>query len=144
MDRYNANPVALSEGQIFVDGVQIADGVKFELKFTPKVWSGKVLGERSSSSRWLGYEITGTITRRVMTPWYKEIVQKYQKDGITPECTIQGVMDDKGSDFYQQFGSDVVTAVGCVFTGDIMLMALDTSSDGVREDAISFNAKDVI
>lgn len=144
MDRYNANPVALSKGQIFVDGVQIADGVKFELKFTPKVWSGKVLGERSSSSRWLGYEITGTITRRVMTPWYKEIVQKYQKDGITPECTIQGVMDDKGSDFYQQFGSDVVTAVGCVFTGDIMLMALDTSSDGVREDAISFNAKDVI
>lgn len=144
MDRYNANPVALSEGKIFVDGVPIADGVKFELKFTPKVWSGKVLGERSSSSRWLGYEITGTITRRVMTPWYKEIVQKYQKDGITPECTIQGVMDDKGSDFYQQFGSDVVTAVGCVFTGDIMLMALDASSDGVREDAISFNAKDVI
>lgn len=70
MDRYNANPVALSEGKVFVDGVQIADGVKFELKFTPKVWSGKVLGERSSSSRWLGYEITGTITRRVMTPWY--------------------------------------------------------------------------
>ena len=144
MDRYNANPVALSEGKIFVDGVQIADGVKFELKFTPKVWSGKVLGERSSSSRWLGYEITGTITRRVMTPWYKEIVQKYQKDGVTPEMTIQGVMDDKGSDFYQKYGSDVVTAVGCVFTGDIMLMALDTSSDGVREDAISFNAKDVI
>ena len=53
-------------------------------------------------------------------------------------------MDDKGSDFYQKYGSDVVTAVGCVFTGDIMLMALDTSSDGVREDAISFNAKDVI
>lgn len=144
MDRYNANPIALSEGKIFVDGLPIADGVKFELKFTPKVWSGKVLGERSSSSRWLGYEITGTITRRVMTPWYKEIVQKYQKDGITPECTIQGFMDDKGSDFYQKFGSDVVTAVGCVFTGDIMLMALDTSSDGVREDAISFNAKDVI
>ena len=89
------------------------------------------------------YTITGTITRRISTPWYKEIVQKYQKDGITPECTIQGVMDDKGSDYYQMYGSDTVTAVGCVFTGDIPLMALDTAG-GVREDAISFNAKDVI
>lgn len=52
-------------------------------------------------------------------------------------------MDDKGSDYYQMYGSDTVTAVGCVFTGDIPLMALDTAG-GVREDAISFNAKDVI
>ena len=117
MDRYNDNPIALSEGKVFVDGVQILDGVKFELKFTPDVYTGKVLGERSPSSRWLGYTITGTITRRISTPWYKEIVQQYQKDGITPECTIQGVMDDKGSDYYQAYGSDTVTAVGCVFTG---------------------------
>lgn len=143
MDRYNDNPIALSEGKVFVDGVQILDGVKFELKFTPDVYTGKVLGERSPSSRWMGYTITGTITRRISTPWYKEIVQKYQNDGITPECTIQGVMDDKGSDYYQMYGSDTVTAVGCVFTGDIPLMALDTAG-GVREDAISFNAKDVI
>mgnify|MGYP000810461413 CR=1 FL=1 len=127
MERYNDNPIALSEGKVFVDGVQILDGVKFELKFTPDVYTGKVLGERSPSSRWMGYTITGTITRRISTPWYKEIVQKYQKDGITPECTIQGVMDDKGSDYYQMYGSDTVTAVGCVFTGDIPLMALDTA-----------------
>lgn len=143
MDRYNANPIALSEGKIFVDGLPIADGVKFELKFTPEVWTGKRLGERSPDSRWTGFSISGSITRRVSTPWYKEIVQKYQKDGVTPEMTIQGVMDDKGSDFYQKYGSDVVTAVGCVLTGDIPLLVLDTAG-GVREDAISFNAKDVI
>lgn len=75
MERYNDNPIALSEGKVFVDGVQILDGVKFELKFTPDVYTGKVLGERSPSSRWMGYTITGTITRRISTPWYKEIVQ---------------------------------------------------------------------
>lgn len=31
MERYNDNPIALSEGKVFVDGVQILDGVKFEL-----------------------------------------------------------------------------------------------------------------
>lgn len=142
-DRYNANPIALSEGKVFIDGVQVLTGVKFELKFTPDVWSGKVLGERSPSSRWTGYTITGSITQRTSTPWLKEKIQQYQKDGVTPEMTIQGVMDDKGSDYYQAYGSDTVTAVGCVLTGDIPLIALDTAG-GAREDAISFNAKDVI
>ena len=27
MERYNDNPIALSEGKVFVDGVQILDGV---------------------------------------------------------------------------------------------------------------------
>ena len=52
MERYNDNPIALSEGKVFVDGVQILDGVKFELKFTPDVYTGKVLGERSPSAGW--------------------------------------------------------------------------------------------
>lgn len=142
-DRYNANPIALSEGKVFIDGVQVLTGVKCEIKFTPEVWTGKVLGERSPSSRWTGYTITGSITQRTSTPWLKEKIQQYQKDGVTPEMTIQGVMDDKGSDYYQEYGSDTVTAVGCVLTGDIPLMALDTAG-GAREDAISFNAKDVI
>lgn len=142
-DRYNANPIALSEGKVFIDGVQVLTGVKCEIKFTPEVWTGKVLGERSPSSRWTGYTITGSITQRTSTPWLKEKIQQYQKDGVTPEMTIQGVMDDKGSDYYQAYGSDTVTAVGCVLTGDIPLMALDTAG-GAREDAISFNAKDVI
>ncbi len=141
--RYNANPIALSEGKVFIDGVQVLTGVKCEIKFTPDVWEGKVLGERSPSSRWTGYKITGSITQRTSTPWLKEKIQQYQKDGVTPEMTIQGVMDDQGSDYYQEYGSDVVTAVGCVLTGDIPLMALDVGG-GAREDAISFNAKDVI
>lgn len=142
-DRYNANPIALSEGKVFIDGVQVLTGVKCEIKFTPEVWTGKVLGERSPSSRWTGYTITGSITQRTSTPWLKEKIQQYQKDGVTPEMTIQGVMDDKGSDYYQAYGSDTVTAVGCVLTGDIPLIALDTAG-GAREDTIAFNAKDVI
>lgn len=142
--RHNANPIALSEGKVFIDGVQVLTAVKCEIKFTPDVWEGKVLGERSPSSRWTGYKITGTITQRTSTPWLKEKIQQYQKDGVTPEMTIQGVMDDQGSDYYQEYGSDIITAVGCVLIGDIPLIALDGSSNGVREDSISFNAKDVI
>lgn len=142
-DRYNANPIALSEGKIYIDGIEVLTGVKCEIKFTPDVWEGRVLGERSSSSRWTGYKITGTITQRTSTPWLKEKIKQYQKDGVTPEMTIMGVMYDKGSDYYRDYGLDPITVVGCVLTGDLPLLALD-SGGGVREDAISFNAKDLI
>lgn len=143
-ERYNESPIALSEGKIFVEGVEIYNGVKFELKFTPSVWKGKKLGERTSSSRWIGTDITGSITHRVATPWLEDMLQKYLEDGITPELQITGIMDDKGSDYYREFGSKTVTVLGCVLTGDITLMALDASSDGVREDTINFNAKAIV
>lgn len=143
-ERYNKSPIALSEGKIFVEGVAIFYGVKCEIKFTPKVWEGAELGEHTSDSRWMGGKISGSITHRVATPWLKDMIQKYLEDGITPELTITGIMDDKGSDYYREFGSDTVTVLGCVPTGDIMLLALDASSDGVREDTINFNAKAIV
>lgn len=96
MSDYNKKPIVLTEGKAFIDGEEIFDCVKCEIKFTPETYTGKVLGERSPSTRWKGFTITGTITRRRSTPFLKEIVQRYQKDGVEPEFTIQGVMDDKG------------------------------------------------
>ena len=32
-------------------------------------------------------------------------------------------MEDKNSDFYKQYGSNTVTCVGCVLTGDLPLTA---------------------
>lgn len=140
---YNHAPISLRDGIIAVDGIVIADGVKCDIKFTPDVWEGRQLGELTPSSRWLSYKITGNITRRRSTPWLKEVVKKYQKNHETPELTIQGTMDDKNSDYYKKYGSDTVTAVGCVLTGDMTLISLDSSGD-VLEDTISFNAKDVL
>lgn len=141
--QYNKSPISLREGKLFIDGVECADSVKVEIKFTPDVWSGRQLGEQTQSSRWLGYAITGTITRRRSTPWLKEAIQKYKSAKATPEFTIQGIMDDENSDYYDSYGSDVTTVVGCVLTGDLPLTVLD-SDDQVVDDAISFNGKDIV
>lgn len=143
-ERYNESPIALSEGKVFIEGIEAYNHVKFELKFTPKVWSGTKLGDRTPSSRWMGATISGSITHRIATPWLEDTLQKYLETGITPEFTITGIMDDKGSDYYREFGSKTVTALGRVLTGDITLMSLDAGSDGVREDTINFNAKAVV
>jgi len=140
---YNKSPISLREGKLFIDGVQCADSIKCEIKFTPDVWTGKQLGEQTNSSRWLGYSITGSITRRRSTPWLKDAIKKYIGTGKTPEFKIQGIMDDKNSDYYEVYGSDTVTAVGCVLTGDQPLTTFDSGGE-VLDDNIAFNAKDIV
>ncbi len=141
--QYNKNPISLREGKAFIDGIEVMDCIKCEIKFTPDVWTGRQLRERTPSSRWLGNEITGTITRRRSTPWLLYIIKRYQRAGETPELTIQGIMNDKNSDYYDSYGSETITCVGCVLTGDLNLINLD-SGGNVVEDAVSFNAKDIV
>lgn len=140
--KYNKSPISLKEGKVFIDGVECLDSVSCTIQFTPSVWTGKCLGERSNSSRWMGYDITGTITRRRSTKWLADKIAEYKKTGKTPELTIQGIMNDKNSDYYQLNGNYTVTAVGCVLTGNLPLTALDSNGD-VVDDSISFNAKDI-
>ena len=83
------------------------------------------------------------MTRRRSTPFLKEVINEYLRTGITPELTIQGIMDDKGSDYVNDYGTDIVTVTGCVLTGDLPLTALDSAGE-VVDDVIGFNAKDVI
>lgn len=52
-------------------------------------------------------------------------------------------MDDTNSDYYRDFGTDTVTAVGCVLTGDLPLTALDSAGE-IVDDVIGFNAKDIM
>ncbi len=141
--KYHKNPISLREGKVFLDGYEIFDAVKCEIKFTPDVWTGKQLGDRNDSSRWLGYSITGNITRRRTTTWTKDLIMDYVKTGKTPEFTIQGISDDKGSEFYANNGSDTVTVVGCVPTGDLMLLSLDADGQ-VLDDSFGFNAKGIV
>ena len=143
VQEYNKSPISLREGKVFIDGYEVMDSVKCEIRFTPDVWSGKQLGEQTPSTRWLGYAIAGSITRRRSTPWIKDIIKKYIGTHRTPEFKIQGVMNDPDSDYYQINGSDTVTAVGVVITGDLTLTALDSGGD-IVDDVINFNAKDIV
>ena len=141
--KYNFSPISLREGRVLLDGVPILDSIKCEIKMTPDVWTGRNLGEMTPSSRWIGYAITGTITRRRNSIWLEQKIKEYQANHETPEMTIQGVMSDPNSDYYKTYGTNVVTCVGCVLTGDLPLTMLDSGGE-VVEDSISFNAKDIV
>lgn len=141
--QYNKNPISLREGKIVIDGITCVDGVKCEIKFTPDVWTGRQLGEITPSSRWLGATITGNITRRRSTPWLKNAIKRYMNTKGTPEFIIQGIMDDENSDYYEDYGTNIITVVGCVLTGDLNLINLDSGGD-VVDDNIAFNGKGIV
>ena len=143
MDKANQRPLLMTEGKVLLDGKEVMNAVKCTIKFKPKTWTGKSLGDRTGSTRWTGVDaITVEMTQRRSTPWLKQIVAEYLKTGKTPEFTIQGTMNDADSDYYDAYGVDTTTAIGCVLTSEINLTDLDTAGETV-EDSITFNAKDL-
>ena len=141
-DKVNKSPLSAREGKVYIDGTLVADACKFQLVFTPNVWEGKALGDPGTNRRWIGYDITGTIEEWKTTNLWKTKIKEYLDSGKTPELTIQGICDDVNSDYYIANGkvNDTITAMGCVLTGDIPLMDLDTDGEVVKE-SIKFGAK---
>lgn len=139
----NRRHISLKEGSAFIEGVKVLEGIKLSIVVTPEVWSGRSLGEKGKSRRWLGIDITGTLSEYKSTPWYREKVNEYIKTGKTPEMVIQGIQDDKNSDFNETYGSETVTLKGCVITGDIPILDLDTDGEVVKNQ-VSFGAHDII
>ena len=54
--------------------------------------------------------------------------------GETPTFTIQGVSNDKYSDYYDTNGIDTVTATGCVITSDVSWIDLDSGGEFVQDE----------
>ena len=140
---HNVQPISLREGRVFLDGRVIMDHVSCTVNMTPDVWEGRQLGERTKSRKWLGYSITGSITRRRSTNWLRQLINAYIRTGRTPEFTIQGLMNDANSDFFVRHGRDLVTCVGCVLTGDLPLTRLDSGGE-VVDGVINFGAKNIV
>ena len=142
MERHNARPISLRKGQVLLDGVVVMDNIAATINFDPEVWEGKQLGEQTDSRRWLGYAITGSITRRRSTPWLKDKIAEYIRTGDTPEFTLQGYQNDENSDYFDEHGADLTTCVGTVLTGTLNLTNLDSNGQ-VVEDVINFGAKNI-
>lgn len=140
---YNKRRMSLREGSVYLDGTKVLDAVKCEAVFTPEVVESRALKERGLSRRWIGFDITGTITEFRTTPWLHDAIKKYIKNGVTPEFTLQGIQDDKNSDYYDKNGKIKVTLKGVVLTGDLSVLNLDAEGD-LLQDEIEFGAKSMV
>ena len=137
------NRMSLREGRLFLDGEQIMDLISAEIIFTPEVAESRAIGQKGKSRRWIGYDVTGTITEYRSTPWLKNAVKQYVNTGKTPKFTLVGMQDDPNSDYGQTYGSDVTTVQGMVLTGDIPLLQLDSEGEHVQNE-LEFGAESVI
>lgn len=139
----NKQRLSLQNGAAYADGLKIMDCISCAITFKPNVSESRVIGSSGTDRRWLSSDINVAITEYKSTPWLKELVKKYKSTGKTPELTIQGVQNDKGSDYNSDYGDEVITAVGCVITSDINLIELDVTGEHVKS-SITLGAKDVV
>ena len=142
-DRVNTSPLSMRDGKAYLDGELVADCCKYKVIFKPQVWSGKQLGSKATNHRWLGYDIELQMEAWKTTRRYRAAVDAYRKTGKTPEFTFQGIQEDKNSDFYDLNGKEKVTCVGCVPSGDIVLIDCDTDGEVVKEN-ITFAVHDLV
>ena len=138
----NRHAISLRNGTVTIDGVQVMEASKLQIRYKPEVASYKSLRDKGTNRRWIGRDITGTIEEYRSTPWLIEKIKEYEANGTTPELTIQGQREDKDSDYYDIVGIETVTLTGCVIDGEIPLMDLDTDGEFVK-DSITFGAKDL-
>ena len=72
-----------------------------------------------------------------------DAIKDYIKTGVTPEFTLQGIQDDKNSDYFDKNGKIKVTLKGVVLTGDLSLLNLDAEGE-LLQDEIEFGAHDMV
>lgn len=133
------NPQLKSEGKVFLDGELVAEAKKLLIKVTLNNAKSKPLGNKTEKTRTCGYTISVEMGAYKTSKFGVDIIKKYIDKGITPEFTIQAMNNDSGSDYFKQFGNDVVTVVGCVPTGDLTVLDLDSSSTDYVEETFSFS-----
>lgn len=133
----------MREGKVFLDGTMVADSCKFKVTFKPDVWTGKQLSQKGTNRRWIGYDIEVLVEQWKTNRFYRKKIDEYTKSGKTPEFKIQGIQEDKNSDFWDLNGKEEVTCIGCVPTGDIVLIDCDTEGEVVKE-SITFGAHELV
>lgn len=137
----NRQHISLREGKVFLNGIQILDACKLSFVVTPEVASSKLLGDKGTNRRWIGRDITGSLTEYKSTDWIEDALAEYESSGKTPEFTIQGIRNDTNSDYYATYKkAETKTLTGVVLTGDIPLLDLDTGGELVQR-TVNFGAK---
>ena len=144
MANKETNPMLKSEGKLYIDGEQFLNARKVLIKVSINNTESKRLGDRTTSSRTVGYDISVEISQYKSNKFAVDIVKKYLDVGLTPKFKVQAMNNDKGSDFFSKYGNDTITVTGCVPTGDLNLIDLDASTTDYVEETITFKGSAIV
>lgn len=138
------NPMLKSEGKLYINGEQVLDARKVLIKVSINNTESKRLGDRTTSSRTVGYDVSVEISQYKSNKFAIDIIKKYLDTGLTPKFKVQAMNNDKGSDFFRKYGNDTITVTGCVPTGDLNLIDLDASTTDYVEETITFKGSAIV
>lgn len=139
----NRRHISLRQGKVAWEGETLLDSCKMSITYKLEVSETKSLGEMGTNRKWIGRDIEVTIEEYRSTRRTANIINDFENSGKTPEFSVQGIMDDKDSDYYDMYQEgETVTVTGCVPKGDLKVLELDMDGD-VMKESITLGGKKI-
>jgi hypothetical protein len=124
-----SNAISGREGRLYMDGEEIAYAKNFEATIEKQKGDVPIIGRRFMSKKTSGVSGTGTITLYKVTSKFNAMMMEYVRTGRDAYFTIQGVLDDQGSDR----GTERVTLYDCNIDS-VRIGNLDAEADALEEE----------
>ena len=127
------DPITSHQAALFMDDVHMTNTIGFNLKAKIETKTSRVIGQQSVKPRVRAITFNGDMEMYKRSPWlaiYAFYVQQHQ---YRAPFNLMGMVEDEGSDYGRENGSQTITFVNCVIDGDITLMTSDTNCDDVKE-----------
>lgn len=129
--------ISAREGRLYLDGVEVANCIKFEIKSVLKTVKAPILNKRIEGERVIGMETPeGKITSYRATSQFPKMIQQYKDTGQVAYFELMGVRDDISANR----GVERITVSDC-FIKEAVLMNFDAEGDLVK-DEIPFACSD--
>lgn len=126
------DPISSHNAGLFKNGVHMTECTGFEINSTIETKESRVIGQQATKPRVRAVKHGGKIKFYKRNRWLYEYVLAAQNNQYVEPFDLQGVVDDPGSDFGREVGTEIVTVKNCTLTGALPVMSSDTSCDDVE------------
>lgn len=137
------DPITSHQGALYMDGVHQTNCTGFNMDAAVETKESRVIGQQSVKPRVRAIKFSGKMTFYKRSPWlavYANMVQQHQYQA---PFNLVGMIDDEGSDYGREQGTQTVTYQNCVIDGSFTIMQTDTNCDDVVEE-VSFIAEKMV
>ncbi|CAM3412956.1 phage tail tube protein [Pseudostreptobacillus hongkongensis] len=125
--------ISTKYGEIFINNERVQEVVSAEIKVSVEYGDIEVAGDPSKYRKYLGNEVSGTITIKKIDSKFSKIISEMIKNRYAPEINAQFVLSDNAFS-----GSEAVALYGVTFD-EILLMKIQSGE--TFEQEIPFKAE---
>lgn len=137
------DPITSHQGALYMDNTHQTNCTGFTFTASVETKESRVIGQQSVKPRVRAIKFNGKMSMYKQSPWlavYASMVQTHQ---YRVPFDLMGIIDDEGSNYGREQGTQTITMIACVIDGAFTLMETNTNCDDIVEE-VSFIAEKIV